>query len=500
MSNPSDPRRRNGAHLLVAALACGLTCCAVGPNFQRPAAPPGTHYASGGDPAATPAAQGIAQRFTPGAAVVNDWWRLFDSKQLQVIVEAALAQNPGLQAAQASLRASEDSLRAGYGIFYPQIRADAQGTRERFAPVELGESASGNVFNLFTLSASASYALDLFGGERRQLEGLAAQVAIQRATEYATYVALLSNIVNTVIAKAAYRAEIDATERLIDLQREQVRLAQVQYEAGTQPYSNVLSLESQLASYEATIPELEQKLSQSDDLLATLVGHVPADWSAPEIQLKDLNLPSELPVSLPSDLVRQRPDILIAEATAHAASANVGVATAAMLPSVTLSGGYSVNGTATKGLFASNGRAWSFGADVSAPLFEGGTLWFNRKAAVENYREAMALYRQTVLGAFQQVADTLRALDHDASALNAEDEALRTAQQALHLVQTNYTAGLSTYLDVLNADAQYHQAMINDFQALAVRYQDTVALYVALGGGWWNSQPPAQAPLGAAPH
>jgi NodT family efflux transporter outer membrane factor (OMF) lipoprotein len=475
---------------LVAGIACLLGSCAVGPNFHRPAAPPVTHYVpgEGGDPSRTSTAQGVTQRFTPGAAVASDWWRLFNSAQLQAIVQEALARNPGLQAAQASLHASEYSLRAGYGIFYPQVRADAAATRERFSPVQFGENARSPVFNLFTLSASASYALDLFGGERRQLEGLAAQVDVQRATEHATYIALLANIVNTAVAMAAYRAEIDATRQLIELEREQVRLAQVQYEAGTQPYSNVLSLKSQLASYEATVPQLEQKLAQSDDLLATLAGHVPADWSPPDIELKDLKLPSDLPVSLPSDLVRERPDILIAEATAHAASANVGVTTAALLPSVTLNGSDSTSATATNRLFASSGKAWSFGGELTAPLFQGGTLWFNRKAAVENYRQAMALYRQTVLGAFAQVADTLRALDHDASALQAEDEARSTAQQALHLVETNYEAGLETYLDVLNADAQYHQAVINDIQALAVRYQDTVALYVALGGGWWSER------------
>jgi NodT family efflux transporter outer membrane factor (OMF) lipoprotein len=482
-------RRPNALRGLAAGLTSLLVGCAVGPNFHRPAAPPVGHYVFGGDPAGTSAAQGVAQRFTPGAAVAADWWRLFNSTELQAVVGEALAKNPGLQAAQASLHASEYSLRAGYGIFFPQIHADAAATRERFSLVELGENARASVFNLFTLSASASYALDVFGGERRQLEGLAAQVDVQRATEHATYVTLLSNIVNTVVAAAAYRAEIDATRQLIELQRQQVQLAEVQYQAGTQPYSNVLSLESQLASYQATIPQLEQKLAQSDDLLATLAGHVPAEWSPPRIDLQDLKLPSELPVSVPSDLVRQRPDILVAEATAHAASANVGVATAALLPSVSLSGNYSAIGTATNRVFTSNGRVWSLGADLTAPLFEGGTLWFNRKAAVENYHQAMALYRQTVLGAFQQVADALRALDHDASALRAEDEALRTAQQALHLVQINYAAGLATYLEVLSADVQYHQAMINDLQATAVRYQDTVALYVALGGGWWSGPP-----------
>jgi NodT family efflux transporter outer membrane factor (OMF) lipoprotein len=445
-----------------------------------------THYVNGTDPAQTAAARGTAQRFTPGAKVAADWWHLFNCARLDAVIAEALTANPSLDAAKASLRQSENSLRSGYGIFYPQIDAQAAGTRQRYSAVKLGQDVPSSLFNLFTLSASASYALDVFGGQRRTVEALSAQVDVQRATQQGVYLTLVSNIVNTVVAEAAYRAEIDATNQLIDLQRQQVQLARVQVEAGTASYSTVLSLQSQLSTYEATIPQLEQKLSQSDDLLATLVGHVPAEWSPPTVSLMDLKLPEDLPVSVPSDLVRQRPDILAAEATAHAASAGIGEATAALLPTITLTGTYSASGTTTNSMFSGNGRAWSVGGGLTAPLFEGGTLWFRRKAALDNYDQAIALYRQTVLSAFAQVADTLRALDHDAAALRAQDEALRTAQEALRLVQINYEAGLATYLDVLTADAQYHQAVINDVQANAVRYQDTVALYVALGGGWWT--------------
>ncbi|HTV95510.1 MAG TPA: efflux transporter outer membrane subunit [Steroidobacteraceae bacterium] len=467
-----------------------LCCCAVGPNFVRPKPPPVEHYAYGSDPTETAEAQGVAQHFMPGATLRADWWHLFNSPQVDAIVAEALRDNPGLEAARASLRESQDTLRSGYGIFFPQAEADASATRQRYSPVKFGEAAPSSLFNLFTLSASVSYALDVFGAERRMIEQLHSQMDLQRADEQATYLTLISNIVNTVVAKAAYRAEVDATQRLIELESEQVKLAQVQAQAGTVPYSNVLSLQSQLASYEATIPQLQQKLSQSDDLLATLVGRAPAEWRAPEVSLKELTLPGALPVELPSELVSRRPDILIAEATAHAASAGVGVATAALLPSFTLSGTYSANALTTGNILSPSGRAWSVGGDVSAPLFQGGTLWYRRKAAIDNYRQASALYRQTVLGAFAQVADTLRALEHDAAALRAQDLALSTAEQALKLVQANYTAGLDTYLDVLNADAQYHQAKINDLQSIATRYQDTVALYVALGGGWWDETAP----------
>lgn len=472
---------------LCTGLIALLSGCAVGPNYHRPAPPAVMHYVAGGDPAATPAAQSRVQRFTPGAQVAADWWHLFGSAPLSTLIDQVLAANPGLAAAQASLQQSEDNLRAGSGIFFPQVGAQAAASRQRSAPVAEGfTTLPNNLFNLFTLSASVNYALDIFGGQRRLVEALGAQVDLQRATEQATYLTLVSNVVNTVVAKAAYQAEVQATQQLIELQREQVRLAQVQVRAGTEPYSNVLSLQSQLDSYQASIPALQQKVAQSDDLLATLSGRAPATFAPPSIHLADLHLPQALPVSLPSALVAQRPDILIAEATAHAASANIGVTTAAMLPSLTLHGGYAANSTTVPTLFAAGGRTWQFGADITQPLFQGGTLWYQRQAAINAYRQASALYRQTVLGAFQQVADTLQALVNDAAALQANDAALDTAGQALHLVQTNYAAGLDTYLDVLNADTQYHQAQIADLQAIAVRYQDTVALYVALGGGWWN--------------
>jgi NodT family efflux transporter outer membrane factor (OMF) lipoprotein len=470
------------------ALLCVLSGCAVGPDFARPDAPPVTHYTTGTDPVMTTSAGGTAQRFSPGANIAADWWRLFNSSKLDAVIAEAIAGNPGLAAAQASLRQSQDSLRSGYGIFYPQIDANAGASRQRYSPLESGQNLPARIFNLFTLGTTISYALDIFGGERRMVEGLGAQVDVERATEQATYLSLTANIVNTVVAQAAYRAEIEATQQLIDMQREQVRLAEVQAQAGTVPYSNVLSLQSQLASYEATIPQLEQKLTQSGDLLATLAGHTPAEWSPPEVGLSDLTLPANLPVSLPSNLVRQRPDILVAEATAHAASADIGVATAALLPSITLNGSLGTNANSMGNLFAANANFWSLGANVTAPLFHGGTLWFRRKAAIDTYQQTMALYRQTVLSAFGQVADTLRALDHDAASLRADEEALSSAQEALHLVQANYQAGLATYLEVLVADVQYHQAELNELQAIAVRYQDSVALFAALGGGWWNAE------------
>jgi NodT family efflux transporter outer membrane factor (OMF) lipoprotein len=243
-----------------------------------------------------------------------------------------------------------------------------------------------------------------------------------------------------------------------------------------------------LAAFEATLPPLRQKLDQAGHLLATLAGRLPAEWTPPQIALTDITLPTELPISLPSDIVRQRPDILASEAQLHSASADIGVATAALFPSFTLSGSYGFNNSSIGDLLKSGSNIWSLGANVTTPLFHGGTLWFHRKAAIEAYQQSLAGYRQTVLSAFAQVADTLRALEHDAEGLHAQSQALDAAGEALQLIHVNYQAGTANYLQVLVADYQYHQAKIGYLQAQAQRLQDTVALFVALGGGWWNKE------------
>jgi NodT family efflux transporter outer membrane factor (OMF) lipoprotein len=463
-----------------------LSGCAVGPSFHRPTPPAVTHYTHDTDPAESVAVGGKSQRYHPGAAISGDWWQLFHSTQLDAVIAESLDHNPGLDAAQSNLRQSQDILRSGYGVFYPAVAAGAAATREKLSSVQLGETTPSRVFNLFTLSASVSYALDVFGGQRRFVEELHAQTDVANATMLGTYLTLASNVANTVIARAAYQAEVEATFELVQLQRQQVQLAEVQAKAGTVPYSNVLSLRSQLAAYEASSPQLEQRVAQCDDLLASLAGETPAEWAPPNVRLADLSLPADIPVSLPSSLVRQRPDILAAEATAHAASAQIGVTTAALLPSVTLTGAVAGSTNTTSSLFPANGKGWSVGANVSSPIFEGGTLWFKRRAAIAGYEQASDLYRQTVLGAFAQVADTLHALEHDAQYLAAEEESLSAAREALELLQANYQAGLATYLDLLTADVQFHQAQIAEIEAVALRYQDTVALFTALGGGWWN--------------
>jgi NodT family efflux transporter outer membrane factor (OMF) lipoprotein len=307
----------------------------------------------------------------------------------------------------------------------------------------------------------------------------------------AAYLALSANVVDTVIARAAYAAEIRATAQLIELQNQQLRLAEAQVHAGAAPYSNVLAIRSLIAADQALLAPLRQRVSQSEHLLAALEGTIPSKADLPEIDLASLFLPVELPVSLPSDLVRQRPDILSAEAQLHAASAGIGVATAAMFPSFSLSGAYGAAGPNLGRLSAASARFWSIGPSATIPVFQGGTLWYGRKAAIDAFQQSQAGYRQAVLVAFEQVADSLNALEHDAEALQAQVDARRDAAEALSLLQANYRAGLVAFSEVLAADVQFHDETIAYLQAVAQRHQDTVALFAALGGGWWNGRSPA---------
>jgi NodT family efflux transporter outer membrane factor (OMF) lipoprotein len=479
-----------------AVLAAMLAACAVGPDFRRPTAPEAQRYtqaplaAASGTATGSAAASGAqigAQRFDVDLSLPADWWRLFRSPELDALVQQSFAHNPTLQAARNSLLASQDLLRAGYGVFLPHLDAGVAATRERTAPQLQGLQASGSVFNLVTLSGAISYGLDVFGGERRTVEGLRAAADDRRYALEAAYLTLSATVVNTAIARAAYHAEILATTQIIALEQQELDATEARVSAGTEPFSSVLALRGLIAAGGAALAPLQQSQDRAGDLLAALEGVIPEHAMLPDIDLAALNLPQDLPLSLPSDLVRQRPDILSAEAQLHEASASIGVATAAMFPSISLSGDYGAAARNFGGLSASGARFWSIGPSATVPLFQGGSLWFRRRAAIDAFQQSLGNYRQTVLDAFQQVADTLQALQHDAEALQAQSDAQRAAGQALELLRANYQAGLAASVDVLVADVQYQQSRLGYLQALAQRYQDTVALYAALGGGWWQA-------------
>lgn len=468
-------------------LAC--TGCAVGPDFVRPLPPDTDRYRADQLLQETVAADGLVQYFEQEAEVIANWWQLFQSPQLNALVQEAIGNNFNLQAAQAGLQQSQENLRAGYGVFFPQIDVAGDFTRQRFSSARFGRTfgdTPSSIFNLFTLSAAVSYTLDVFGAQRRTVESLNARRDIQHYTVLATYLTLTGNVVNTAIAWAAYQAQIEATQQLIESQQQQVRLTEFQLQAGLVPHVNLVNLRSQLAVLEATLPLLEQQRGQAEHLLATLTGHTPAEFMLPEIDLADLALPANLPVTLPSRLVRQRPDILAAEAQLQEYNAYIGVATAAMFPSFTLSGNYGQNNRNLLDIFMSSGNFWSVGANFVAPLFHGGTLWFQREAAIEAYQQSLASYRQITLDALAQVADVLLALQHGAEVLQQQSQELKLAQERMNLVQTNYRAGLVDYQQPLIAVSQYYQSKLSYLQTLGRRFQDTAALFVALGGGWWN--------------
>ncbi len=453
----------------------------VGPDFSRPPAPSVDRYVRTEQHSF--AAPGGVQTLASDTGVREDWWTAFGSAAIDAAVDETLTGNATLAGGEASLRRSDDLLRAGAGIFYPQVDGEANASRQRYSPLRSGIEAPTTVFNLFTLSATISYTLDIWGGERRAVEALAAQTDAQRYALAATYLTLAANVVNAMIARAAYSDEIAATQEMIGLVREQIGITEAQVTAGASAWSAVLSLQNQMATLEASVPALEQKRAQTEHLLALLAGMYPVQWNAPALSLQDIALPGLLPRTLPSSLVRRRPDILQAEAVLHAASANVGVATAALFPQITLSASGGVDSMVFHELGNGSGQVWSIAAGVTAPLFHGGALWFQRKAAIDAYQESQAAYREVVLAAFAQVADTLRALEHDAQIVDAQTRAVQAAADALRLLKTSYLAGTVGYLQILIADGQYHQARIAWLEANAQRLQDTVALYAALGGG-----------------
>ncbi|CAB3656424.1 Cation efflux system protein CusC [Paraburkholderia phenoliruptrix] len=458
-----------------------VVACTVGPNFSRPSTPRVEHYVTA--ERASFEAPGAAQTLSPAVRMRDDWWTTFGCRTIDLAVDESLTGNVTLERGQATLRQSEHLLRAGAGAFFPQIDTQAGAARERFSPLRTGGSGAASIFKLFTLSASVSYTLDIWGGQRRQVEALAAQVEAQRYALAATYLTLAANVVNTMIARAAYSDEIVATREMIELVREQIRITEAQVSAGTGAWSAVLSLQSELATLEASVPQLEQKRAQAEDLLAVLAGMYPEQWSAPGLSLDEIALPGVLPQTVPSSLVRRRPDILQAEAVLHVASANIGVATAALFPQITLSASGGFDSTVLHSLGNASGTVWSVAGGLTAPVFHGGALWFERKAAMDAYDESQAAYREVVLAAFAQVADTLRALEHDAQAVLADARAVQSAADALRLMKASYQAGTVGYVQILIADGQYHQARLAWLQASAQRLQDTVALYAALGGG-----------------
>jgi NodT family efflux transporter outer membrane factor (OMF) lipoprotein len=483
--------RKSRVPPLMAALACCLmTGCAVGPNFKRPAAPDVSDYTASPLPAtvtATDVPGGEAQRFAQGREISADWWTLFHSAPLNQLIADSLANNHDLKAAQAALSVARENVLAQKGVYFPSAAASFDATRQRqsgqVAPVL---SSNAFLYNLFTPQVSVSYVPDVFGLNRRTVESFQAQEDEARFQMLATYTTLTANVVVAAIQEAALQAQVTATRGLIDINSNMVHILQYQLEKGYASRLDVAAQESALAQIAATLPPLLKQSEQQRDLLAVLSGRFPSQAADAKFDLASLQLPQDLPVSLPSQLVEQRPDVLQAEANLHDASAKIGIATANRLPNFVLTANAGSSAAAINQLFTSGTGFWGLGATATAPLFQGGTLLHQERAAKAAYVQAAEQYRSTVLTAFQNVADTLAALEQDGDALKSAAAAAAAAKVTLDLAQRQLQDGYANYLTLLSAEQAYQQGQINLVQAQANRYADTAALFQALGGGWWQ--------------
>jgi NodT family efflux transporter outer membrane factor (OMF) lipoprotein len=474
----------------VLALAVGLTGCAVGPNFQAPAAPDDARFTETTLPVRTASAKtigGVPQTFQTGQDIPGDWWTIFHSPRIEALVAQSLKANPDLTAAQATLREARENLRAEQGAFFPSVDASASVARERISPYSLGEpGATSPPFTLYDPSLSLSYTLDVFGGIRRQVEQLGAQVDYQRFELEATYLSLSSNVVIAALTEASLQAQIDATQDIIKIYQQALTVTQSRFELGGVSRSDVLQQQANLASALATLPPLQKQLEQERNQLAVYLGTHPDRFSGPTVVLADLTLPEDLPVSVPSQLVEQRPDIQAYEALLHSATAQLGIATANLLPQFTLSASYGREGPTPADLFTPAGIVWSLAAAVAQPVFEGGTLLARKRAAQAALDVAAAQYSSTVNTAFQSVANALVAIRRDAETLQASLQSAQAAEASLKVAQAQFQAGGITYVSVLQTEQTYQSARLALVSAQAARFTDTVALFQALGGGWWN--------------
>lgn len=488
-------RRRRAPMLpptLTAALAAAMLAgCTVGPQFRQPAVPAtaGDSYTPTPLPAQTasaPGQGGASQRFVAGMDIPAQWWSVYRSPALDALIRSALENNPNMAAAEATLRQARENYNAQAGeLVYPAVGANLGAARQKTA-VATPTGSTNAVLTLYNASVNVSYTPDVFGATRRTLEGAQAAIDYQRFQVEATYLTLSANVVTTAIQEASLRAQLKATRDVLAALTKQQGVIEKQFEYGAIPRTQVLSQRNQVTQTAATLPPLEKALSQTRHLLSVLVGKLPGEGGLPEFTLDSLALPEALPVSLPSALVRQRPDIRASEELLHQASAQVGVATAAQYPQFTLNGSYGSSSPTFSKLFEGDNAVWSLTAGLTAPIFNGGALRARTRAAQAAYDVAAAQYRQTLLTAFQNVADSLRALESDAEALKAQAESEALAAETLALAEEQYKLGAISYLVLLDAQRSFQQAHVSLVQAQAARYADTAALFQALGGGWWN--------------
>ena len=485
MRVPLVKRTTRALLALLVGTAC-LAACTLGPDFVRPPAPAVSRYTA-------PAADSTAARapgLEYGAPVAADWYLVFHSTALDGLIARALVGNPGLEAARHALRAAQDESRATAGLLYPAVTAGAGANRGHINGSGLYEpdqafSATGNQRSL---GLSLAYNMDLFGQVHRSVEAQRAAVETARYEALSVYITLVSQVVTTAFDAVAAQAEIDATQSLLQELEAQCSLLEKLEAAGKINHGDGLLAQTELETTRAALPALEQLRDTARNALARLAGAAPTDFQFPPLTLSDFALPVDLPVSLPSALVRQRPDILAAESALHQASAQIGIAEAARYPSLSLSAQYARQSSALEDLFKQPGSVWSVGVNSLAPLYSGGALSARASEAKQIYLQRKANYRATVLGAFVEVADALQALEHDTATFAARSRALAAAQANLTLAAAQYRAGKYNELQVLLVEQQYRNAALTQVQADARRFTDVAALFHALGGGWWNAE------------
>jgi NodT family efflux transporter outer membrane factor (OMF) lipoprotein len=483
--------------LRITGVACSsaiaLTACAVGPNFHRPAEPTADTYTAQAQPTllssaatdgGTPSNDDGTQTLVAGQEPPAQWWHEFGSPALDALVAEALHANPNVQAAEAALRQAQENVAAGRGAYFPQVQLTGDVSRNRNAVQVLAPTLSSGapIFNLYTPQVSVSFVPDLFGANRRQVESLQASADASRDEYDAAYLTLAANVVTAAVQEAGLRAQIAATSQIIDIERESLQVMHRQLTLGAIAEADELAQEAALAQLETSLPPLQKALDQQRDMLAVLTGHLPSDAPASQFELDAITLPGTIPLGVPSKLVERRPDVRAAEAQLHAATANVGVAIANMLPQITLSGSLGSVATQTAQIFSGQSEFWSAGASLSQTLFAGGTLLHRERAARAALDQAGAEYRATVLTAFQNVADALRALTADADAVRAADRAATLSEASLDIAKRQYELGAVSYLSLLGAQQTYQQAVVGRAQARTNRYVDTAALFQALGG------------------
>ncbi|TAK98899.1 MAG: efflux transporter outer membrane subunit [Rhodospirillaceae bacterium] len=488
----TPPRSRSGQ---VAAIlsAVSLTClagCAVGPDFHRPPAPAVDGYTAGPlapETVKTDVIGGDAQHFAPGQDIPGQWWTLFHSEQLNAVIAQALKANPDLQSAHAALRAALENVYAQEGAYFPSISANFTPSRQHNA-VQPSPTLATFVshFDLYSAQVAGTWALDIWGGNRRAVEALKAQADAQRFQLEAAYLTLTAGIATAAVQEASLRGQIAATEDIIKSETEALDILRKQCDLGQVAAADVVAQEAALTQAQATLPPLKKQLLQQRDLLTALAGRLPSQQIAETFDLASLQLPGELPVSLPSKLIEQRPDIRTARENLHAASAQIGIAIANMLPDITINGNYGTTATQVDQLFKPLNGYWSIAGGVTQPIFQGGALLHKTRAARATFEQAAAQYRSTVNTAFQNVADTLGAIQTDADSLKTAVATEQTAREGLKITRHKLDLGAVDYLALLTAQQAYQQAVINRVQAQAQRYTDTIALFQALGGGWWN--------------